>query len=246
VADEVLRHSQTPVLLVPPHGERAWPTDRPLRVLVPLDGSALAEEALTTAELVAGAFGAELMLLRVVEPPVYPLYGDGYAYIPFDEDAELADAERYLQTQALRLRAAGTTTRTRTAIGQPSTVLAAVARDEQADVIAMATHGRGGLARLVMGSVATGALQRATVPLLLTRPAALARPIPRLHGAAAPVATPPVAVTLNAGEAQVVRLALESFLADTRGEEHVSQPVRDVLRKLRSAEATVEVDGTAR
>ena len=49
------------------------------------------------------------------------------------------------------------------------------AKQEGIDAIAMATHGRGGLARLVMGSVATGVLQRATIPVLLVSPAAVAR-----------------------------------------------------------------------
>lgn len=51
--------------------------------------------------------------------------------------------------------------------GRPATVIAALAREEGAHLIAMSTHGRGGLTRLVMGSVATGALHHATVPLLL-------------------------------------------------------------------------------
>jgi len=63
--------------------------DRPLSVLVPLDGSELAEEALQAADLLAGSSNAHLTLLRVVEPPTYPIYGDGYAYIPFDEDTEI-------------------------------------------------------------------------------------------------------------------------------------------------------------
>ena len=121
-----------------------------------------------------------------------------------------------------------------------------MARDEGADAIAMATHGRGGLARLVMGSVTTGALQRATVPLLLTRPAVLEQPAPRPRSAAAPVAGPPVTVTLSAGEAQLVRQALESFLVDARCEEHVTQPLHAVLGKLRAAEGAGEAATAAR
>jgi nucleotide-binding universal stress UspA family protein len=60
-------------------------------------------------------------------------------------------------------------------VGQAARVIADTAAQEDVDVIAMATHGRGGLARLVMGSVATGVLQRASVPLLLVRPAAVER-----------------------------------------------------------------------
>ena len=107
VAESVLRHGETRVLLIPPHCDLSLPVDRPLRILVPLDGSHLAEEALTAAEQLTQTAGAELILLRVVEFPVYPLYGDGYAYVLFDEDAELADAEQCLSEQMERLRMVG-------------------------------------------------------------------------------------------------------------------------------------------
>src|SRR4051812_35490907 len=167
VTDSVLRQTATPMLLVPSHAEQPQPTDRPIRLLVPLDGSELAEEAILTAESWAGATDAELVLLRVVEPPSYPLYGDGYAYIPFDPDVEVAEARQYLQEKVDRLRADGKRVTARAVVGQPSLMVARVAHDEGVDVIMMATHGRGGLARLVLGSVATATLQRADVPILL-------------------------------------------------------------------------------
>jgi nucleotide-binding universal stress UspA family protein len=58
-------------------------------------------------------------------------------------------------------------------LGQPAVTISEVACRESADLIAMATHGRSGVARLVLGSVATGTLQRASMPVMLVRPAAL-------------------------------------------------------------------------
>jgi nucleotide-binding universal stress UspA family protein len=176
VADEILRHAEVPVLLIPPTIDHVWPADRPMTILVPLDGSALAEEALASVGLLAERPGARLHLLRVVEPPSYTFYGEGYAYVPLDEAAELQGARDYLNEVAGRLVASGTSVEVEVTIGLPSAVIPRVAQEQQADVIAMATHGRGGLARLVLGSVATGTLQRAHVPLLLTRPTALAEP----------------------------------------------------------------------
>ena len=74
----------------------------------------------------------------------------------------------------------------RAVAGSPSTAIAAVAHEEDADLIAMATHGRGGLGRLIMGSVADATLQETTVPVMLVRPSA-ARPTgPRPAVEAAP------------------------------------------------------------
>lgn len=174
VADLVLRHATVPVFLVP-SGAAGAPTleKPPVSLLVPLDGSQLAEEALKSAELLPLDRDTKVTLLRVVEPPVYPLYGEGYAYIPYDEDAEVADARRYVQEQATRLQASGRIAEGKVAVGQPSVVIAATARELHPDLIVMATHGHGGLSRLILGSVATSTLRQATIPILLTRPAAM-------------------------------------------------------------------------
>jgi nucleotide-binding universal stress UspA family protein len=172
VPDSVLQRSTTPVLLVPPHVERPLPTDRPLRLLVTLDGSELAEEAIEAAELLVGRGGAELVLLRVVDRPPYPLYGPGYAYVPWDEDAERASARQYLQAQVDRLQARGVKATAQHAVGSPASVIGQVARDAEADIVVMATHGRTGLPRLVLGSVATAVLQQSETPVLLVRPGA--------------------------------------------------------------------------
>ena len=153
---------------------------RPLSLLVPLDGSELAEEALLSAELLAQTFDSRLTLLRVVEPPVYPPYGYGYtySYVPSSDGAELGEARLYLEDQVARLHEPLKRAETKVAVGEPARAIAETARVQQADVIVMATHGRGGLRRLILGSVATSTLRQTTVPLLLVRPSAMHQPDP--------------------------------------------------------------------
>lgn len=170
VADSVLQQAETPVMLVPLRADHSWPTDRRPCVLVPLDGSELAEEGLEVAKRLAETVGAELHLLRVIEPPPSPLYGEGSAYIPYDEEAELNEARRYLRAHVDRIQAAGRPATMRILVGRPSSLIAEAAREAEMDVMVMATHGRGRLARLVLGSVAAGTVQRANVPVLLVRP----------------------------------------------------------------------------
>jgi len=174
VTDKVLRRATVPVLIVPSIVDHPWSAARQLSLLVPLDGSALAEEALDAAAMLVAPGQTQLMLLRVVEPPTYPIYGDGYAFVPFDEDAEIAAARTYLEEQTARLRERGWQVQSRVTVGYAAGAIAAVAREQSADLIVMATHGHGGLSRLLLGSVATSTLRQTTVPLLLTRPAALA------------------------------------------------------------------------
>jgi nucleotide-binding universal stress UspA family protein len=175
VADAVLRHADLPVLLVPAACERVWSFDRPLRVVVPLDGSPLAEEVVPAVAALVGPLHPELVLLQVVEPPSTAMASAAMApaYVYFDPQEWLPEARQYLEGVASRLRAAGQAARVEARVGPPAETIVQLARESQAQFVALATHGRGGLARLVLGSVATRTLHQATVPLLLVRPAAL-------------------------------------------------------------------------
>ena len=173
VADEVLRHAPVPILLVPAIATQPWPPDRAPTVLVPLDGSKLAEAALAPAQVLAQHLGSEVILLEVVPPPPVSAYGDGSFVAAFDPREELALDEDYLSKIAARLKPDVRQVRIRTDVGPPATIIADTASREHADLIVMATHGRSGLARVVVGSVATGTLHRARIPLLLVGPAAL-------------------------------------------------------------------------
>jgi nucleotide-binding universal stress UspA family protein len=174
VADEVLRSVGIPLVLLPPAAQPELAEGRPLRILVPLDGSALSEAVLGPARDWAERLRAELVLVQVVLWPPYT-FGEGAELLVLDSDEMRVQAEQYLAQVAAQWRTDKLTIHCRALLGRPiASTIAQVAAEEHIDLIAMATHGRSGMGRLVLGSVATGTLQRADVPLLAVRPPALA------------------------------------------------------------------------
>lgn len=175
VADAVMRQASVPVLLVPPYGRRDWPHDRPPRILVPLDGSMVATEALAPARRLATSLGSEVLLVQVIEPLAYSYATspDMAAYMIRDLDAEAAAASAYLADVAGGLRAGGLMVQERVLNGPVAPTIASIVQKDHIDLIVLASHGSGGLTRLLLGSVATGVIQRASVPLLVVRPAAI-------------------------------------------------------------------------
>jgi nucleotide-binding universal stress UspA family protein len=179
VADHVLRHAQVPVLLIPATCDYAWtdvppdaPADAARRILVPLDGSEFGEVGLPAAIQLATLLNAEIELLRAVEVPTYTgmPYAESLANTPDLLELAEAEARSYVETVAARLRAEARGVTTRVEVGWPGTTILEVARERHSCAIAMATHGRSGLARVVLGSVATLTLQQSPAPLLLVRP----------------------------------------------------------------------------
>jgi nucleotide-binding universal stress UspA family protein len=167
VADDVLRHTRVPVLLVPSLAAAALPTDRPARVTIGLDGSELAERGIEVAQQLFGPGQAVLTLLRIVEPLPTGLAATEITGYIFDPEVERRGAEKYLQELASRL---GGHFNLKTAYGIATQELAAQASPDTTDLLVMATHGHSGLTRLLVGSVAAGTLARAKVPVLLIRP----------------------------------------------------------------------------
>ncbi|HEY8744229.1 MAG TPA: universal stress protein [Chloroflexota bacterium] len=169
VADKVMRTGTTPVLLVQPPAEGA-PSEVSLsRIMVPLDGSPLAEGALPLAAQLALATGARLILVHV--EPFGPALATGFELVPDFSIAEIgvcAPALAYLQDIAHTL-AAGQQVQTVALRGPVADALEDFGRDSHADLVVMATHGRGGLRRLVVGSTADR-LVRSGLPVLLVRP----------------------------------------------------------------------------
>lgn len=141
------------------------------RILVPLDGSERAEAILSHIEALAGCNEAELVLMSVVDPPV-TLVGP-YDVLPTysmdDVQQQMHSAESYLLGVSQRLEAKGLHVRVVVEYGAVVAAIIEVAAREGADIIAMASHGRTGLARVFYGSVAAGVLQRIDRPLLLVR-----------------------------------------------------------------------------
>ena len=167
VADDVLRHTRVPVLLVPSLAAPELPTDRPVRVTVGLDGSELAERGIEAAQQLFEPGQAELTLLRIVEPMPPGLASAEITGYLYDPEAEREAADQYLSEVASRL---GGGVQTKSAYGLAARELTAQATPETTDLLVIATHGHSGLTRLLVGSVAAGTLARAKVPVLLVRP----------------------------------------------------------------------------
>jgi nucleotide-binding universal stress UspA family protein len=179
VADEVVRQAEVPVLVVPPaERPRLWPASGTLRIVAPLDRSSPNTRALAAAGGLAAALRADLLLLHVIERPRLssPDMEDP-ATSPWARE-RLAEAERWLEEVATHADAGGGRTTTLAVIGDPSNAVAEVADEQDAHLIVMATRGRGGLVRTLLGSVATATLARSRVPLLLLGPAAVDGPTP--------------------------------------------------------------------
>ena len=147
------------------------------RIVVPVDGSDLAERALPQAEALARLAGAPLHLVRVVDLTGLARYGaiglhaEATAFqlvLANEETVARGDLER--TARGLRERGASVTTERRR--GDAATEI--VGATGPGDVIVMATHGRGGVTRWFLGSVAEEVVRRAPVPVLLVR----ALPVP--------------------------------------------------------------------
>jgi nucleotide-binding universal stress UspA family protein len=176
IAADVLRHVATPLLVVPRHCAADWSRQPPARVVVAVDGSELANAALLPAADLARVFGAELRLIGVVVPSAYvPVEGYPNPIAGSTRGGEGSLAERYLYRLAADLPDDDLATGVEAAEGEdPASTIVEVAGGTPADAIALATHGRTGLARLLLGSTANRVVDRAAVPVLLVRPAALA------------------------------------------------------------------------
>jgi nucleotide-binding universal stress UspA family protein len=139
------------------------------KILVPLDGSDLATKALDQAEKLAKTFGAEIILFQVV--PFLPIYGSPELVTPLIVDEKQKEsAERYLTNLAEELKKRGHRVTAIVKTGQQVAVeIIDFAKEAGADLIVMCTHGRSGISRWVLGSVALKILTRAETPILLVR-----------------------------------------------------------------------------
>lgn len=143
------------------------------RLLIPLDGSELAEQALAQVEHVA-ADGAHITLLQIIQPPLPVIAAEMAVPLPTVSSEELRqEAETYLQTVASRLRDRPLAVQVAVVEGDAvAETIVQYARDHGHDLILMSTHGRGGLSRLVFGSVAEAVVRHAPCPVLIVRPQA--------------------------------------------------------------------------
>lgn len=142
------------------------------RIVVPLDGSKLAEAALPAAEELARLMRAPVLLLRVVDFTRLEQYGPyglalEYASVEPVLAAERAQAVRYLEDVQRQLSTKGLSVTFAVRSGPVAREL--VAATQPGDVVIMASHGRGGLSRWLLGSVAEDVVRHAPVPVMIIR-----------------------------------------------------------------------------
>jgi len=175
VADYVIRHLTAPILLVPPaRGEKPAPEPAVADIMVALDLSKDAETILEPVAALAQLTGAHLTLVHVTEM-IFEI-GRVTASGPIVGDSDLLEAsrieaERQLEQVAARLRKRNlsVTTRVVTGINAAGGLLDALSEERYA-LMALTTHGRSGLRRLLVGSVADKVIRAATKPVLVLRP----------------------------------------------------------------------------
>lgn len=185
VADEMLRHVTVPLLLVRPDEKPTDLTGEPEldRVVIALDGAPLAEQIVEPAVALAGLMpNATVTLLRAIHP-VVPI--DATPDVPSSErearqlmeqvqqmQTKLrSEAEVYLEATAARLRGRGLTVQTEVLVeDQPAAAILREAEKVKAGLIAVATHARSGLSRMMLGSVADKVIRGAHAPVLVYHP----------------------------------------------------------------------------
>lgn len=184
VADELVHSLSMPILLLQPADAVAPPAfDGFRRALVTLDGSPFSEQVLHQTIPLLAATGARPLLLHVLAP----ILGPARRTAPPDDPRIIQrrdDAIAYLNTQAAMLAEHGIESEVLTVVHRDaaSAILELAAADD-VDLLAMATHGRGGLTRLIMGSIADQVMRQCRKPIMLYRPRPVSMPHPELQDA---------------------------------------------------------------
>jgi len=174
VADKLIRGAGCETLVVGPHAAdtegwlEAGAVQPFKKILLPVDGSELAEQALAATQRFAKAFGSEVHVVRVIN---VTSYGDGLmmesVYTPQLIDTLQEAAEEYVSGMAKRLGAPGGVS-TKVLVGSPAMTLEQYAEVNSVDLVVMTTHGRGGVARAALGSV-TDRMLGGSAPVLVVR-----------------------------------------------------------------------------
>lgn len=174
VADRVIRTPSVPVLVIPQPGDGAAAASAIREIIVPLDGSGLAEAALPYASFLARSLPASITLLRAAPPNLMIT-----APRPYGTDAALPteilvmlgkSAQAYLEGVAAPLRDQGIGVATRfTAASSPADSIAELAGQTAGSLVVMATHGQSGLGRVLLGSVTDRVIRSGSAPVLVIR-----------------------------------------------------------------------------
>jgi nucleotide-binding universal stress UspA family protein len=173
VTDKVIHSSHVPILAITPEkAEEYWRDGVTMsKIIVPLDGSPLAESVLPYVEHLARKMSLEVILARAVHVGA-TYYADGFpgaGAVDLEKEIRGAATE-YLKEVARRLRGKGLTVQWKLLSGHPGTTIVDLAQETPQDVIAVATHGRSGVTRWVLGSVAEALVRSAGDPVLVIPP----------------------------------------------------------------------------
>jgi nucleotide-binding universal stress UspA family protein len=240
VADRVMRRAEVPILLVPASCVEAWSGEGRFRILVPLDGSGLAEEVLAPANDLVEVFRAETILLRVIDPVRdASVWAQWQAGLPLDPTALLYSARQYLERIADGWRAAGRAVVVHSAVGPVASAIDTVARQQHVSVIAMTTHGRSGRICSVMSNVTTSVVQRANVPILLVRPTIVrrAQPGPGAREPGTGMEGMPISLMLTPRELLLLANSLENTVLAAAHAGHETREIQDLLARIKNAES---------
>lgn len=167
VADGVLHHGQAPLLLFRPRPGHIAPHEAPRTIIVPLDGSQFGERALPVAAVLGRGLGARVVLARAVSMyALAPVPAGPGVFLPTDADD---NARTYLDTRVHslcvdRVDADGIVLR-----GDPGMEIVRLAERSPHSMVLMTTHGRSGIPRMVLGSVAEDIVRRSSSPVLVLR-----------------------------------------------------------------------------
>jgi len=167
VADKVVRGASCNTLVIGPHVLRVGAEAAITRVLIPLDGSDLAAQALPIGWEIARTLGARVHVLRVVSPPQLIDDGSGYSYYPEVMESLTEEAHAYLKA----LKTESPPDQASVLVGPPATLISHYAERHGIDLIVMTSHGHGGLLRMAIGSV-TDRMLVGPAPVLVVRPKA--------------------------------------------------------------------------
>lgn len=142
------------------------------RILIPLDGSTLSEAVLPHAENLACALNAEIVLLHVNVSPAPVFDPNESPLLPQPEEIKILqiDEKNYLKTVCAKLEQDGMRATYLIRDGIVAETILDAAEVMQADLIAMTTHGRTGMLRLLLGSVTEQVVHRSKIPVMLIRP----------------------------------------------------------------------------
>ena len=173
----VLEHTTAPILALKGAKEGVgqpqlprFMTNPDAPIIVPLDGSLLAESAFPLAEELSKTFGNRLLLIRAVgRPRMASTSLDNPTIIAKVEEWAIQETQSYLQRKQQEVAHRGGRVTTETSVGAPAWFIEECVQAHHAGLVVMASHGRSGLGRFLLGSVAQTVLRESEVPVLLVR-----------------------------------------------------------------------------